>query len=107
MERVQTNLAELDRQLALAPVLCRLELEGGWYAVLRIPAVQPDEQTARELLDEGVAVHPGYFFGMPASGWLVVSLLTHELDFRTGVTRLIYYFAKHHGSKIFADAPQQ
>ena len=107
MERVQTNLAELDRQLALAPVLCRLELEGGWYAVLRIPAVQPDEQTARELLDEGVAVHPGYFFGMPASGWLVVSLLTHELDFRTGVTRLINYFAKHHGSKIFADAPQQ
>ena len=53
----------------------RLAVEGGWYAVLRIPALEPDEQTVLALLERGVWVHPGYFFGMPESGWLVVSLL--------------------------------
>jgi alanine-synthesizing transaminase len=28
------------------------------------------------LLDRGVWVQPGYFFGMPESGWLVLSLLS-------------------------------
>lgn len=89
--RVRTNLAELDRQLAVMPAVQRLETEGGWYAVLRIPALQPDEQTALELLNRGVWLHPGYFFGMPESGWLVASLLPTEPEFRTGVTTLVNY----------------
>jgi aspartate/methionine/tyrosine aminotransferase len=83
--RVVTNLAELDRQLKGAPLLHRLHLEGGWYAVLRIPALEPDEQTALALLDHGVWVHPGSFFGLPGSGWLVLSLLGPEVEFKTGV----------------------
>src|ERR1035438_6159130 len=42
-ERVAENLAELDRQLVLLLGVHRLEVEGGWYAVLRIPALAPDE----------------------------------------------------------------
>lgn len=91
LNRVQSNLAELDRQLAADPLVRRLEVEGGWYAVLRIAALQPDETTVRELLERGVWVHPGYFFGMPAAGWLVISLLTPEADFATGVTTLLNY----------------
>ena len=72
--------------------LRRLEVEGGWYAVLRIPAVQPDEQTVLELLERGVWVHPGYFFGMAESGWLVVSLLGAEEDFRKGIAKISEYF---------------
>jgi len=68
--------------------------------VLRIPAVQPDEQTVLELLNEGVWVHPGYFFGMAESGWLVVSLLTEECKFSTGVTQMIVYFRTHQGSNM-------
>jgi alanine-synthesizing transaminase len=90
--RVAGNLAEFDRQLADLPALHRLEVEGGWYAVLRIPAVAPDEQTVLALLERGVWVHPGYFFGMAESGWLVVSLLASETEFSTGVTRLVDYF---------------
>ncbi|WP_231737758.1 pyridoxal phosphate-dependent aminotransferase [Terracidiphilus gabretensis] len=90
-KRVQANLAELDRQLATEPVVRRLGVEGGWYAILRIAALKPDEQTVRELLDEGVWVHPGYFFGMPEAGWLVVSLLGPEAEFSNGVTRLLNY----------------
>ena len=94
--RVAANLAELDLQLAAVPAVNRLEVEGGWYAVLRIPAVGPDEQTVLELLDRGVWVHPGYFFGLPPSGWLVVSLLAPEGEFGTGVTGLVDYLGTHH-----------
>ncbi len=90
-ERVAANLAELDRQLARLPEVSRLEVEGGWYAVVRIPALRPDEQTVLALLERGVWVHPGYFFGMPPSGWLVVSLLGPAAEFIAGATRLIDY----------------
>ncbi len=91
-ERVTTNLAELDRQLEQLPALSRLAAEGGWYAVLRIPALEADEQTVLALLDRGVWVQPGYFFGMADSGWLVVSLLSQPDEFSTGVTGLVNYF---------------
>ncbi len=98
--RVEANLAKLDRELAELPALRRLELEGGWYAVLRIPALRPDEQTVLALLERGVWVHPGYFFGMAESGWLVISLLAPVAEFSNGVTILINYLAKNQGSNI-------
>ena len=60
--------------------------------MLRIPAFQSDEKTVLELLERGVWVHPGYFFGMEETGWLVVSLLGAVEEFRTGVEVLVYYF---------------
>jgi aspartate/methionine/tyrosine aminotransferase len=93
--RVMNNLAELDRQLANEGTVRRLELEGGWYAVLRIAALRPDEVTARELLDRGVWVHPGYFFGMPESGWLVLSLLGPEREFSRGLTEMFDCLREH------------
>jgi aspartate/methionine/tyrosine aminotransferase len=98
--RTAANLAALDRQLAALPAVERLAVEGGWYAVLRIPALEPDEQIVLALLDHGVWVHPGYFFGMPESGWLVVSLLAPEQEFTAGVDILIDYFRKHPESNI-------
>ena len=99
-QRVAANLTALDAGLAQLPAIERLALDGGWYAVLRIPALEPDERTVLGLLEQGVWVHPGYFFGMPESGWLVVSLLAPELEFSYGVTLLINYFRKHQGSNI-------
>jgi len=96
-ERVAANLAELDRQLVGHEAIRRMEVEGGWYAVLRIPALERDEQTVLELLARGVWVHPGYFFGMEESGWLVVSLLGNEHDFGVGVTKFITYLGTHQG----------
>jgi aspartate/methionine/tyrosine aminotransferase len=99
-ERVAANLAELDRQLAQVPVVSRLAVEGGWYAVLRIPALGPDEQMVLALLERGVWVQPGYFFGMAESGWLVVSLLGAEREFSTGVTGLVAYLGTHQGGNV-------
>lgn len=90
-KRVKANLAELDRQLAPHDVVRRLKVEGGWYAVLRIPALEPDEQTVLALLERGVWVHPGYFFGMAESGWLVLSLLGYEEEFAAGVAAVLAY----------------
>jgi aspartate/methionine/tyrosine aminotransferase len=102
--RVRANLAELDRVLGgqaqgdAGILINRLEVEGGWYAVLRVPALQPDESTVRELLDRGVWVHPGYFFGMGTAGWLVLSLLTPETEFSAGIALLLVYFRENHRS---------
>jgi alanine-synthesizing transaminase len=104
--RVASNLAELDRRLARQEIIRRLEVEAGWYAILRIPAIQPDEQTVRELLDVGVWVHPGYFFGMEPSGWLVVSLLALEHEFSTGVTSLVAYLGTHQGGNTSTSLAQ-
>jgi aspartate/methionine/tyrosine aminotransferase len=101
--RTAANLAELDRQLAAVPEATRLEVEAGWYAVLRIPALQPDEQTVLKLLAKGVWVQPGYFFGMPESGWLVVSLLAESTKFSTGVTILVNYLRTHQAGKGYLE----
>jgi aspartate/methionine/tyrosine aminotransferase len=105
-QRVRENLAELDGALAGQShgggdvLVNRLPVEGGWYAILRIPALQPDEVTARELLDLGVWVHPGYCFGMSQSGWLVLSLLTPIHEFSTGFAVLLVYLRQNHQSYL-------
>lgn len=87
--RVKNNLALLDAELQRRPEMQRLAADGGWYAVVRIPAIEHDEQTVLRLLGLGVWVQPGYFFGMRESGWLVVSLLAPEAEFTTGARLLV------------------
>jgi alanine-synthesizing transaminase len=105
-QRVAANLAVLDQAVGTAKSVERLKavqwlkVEGGWYAVLRIPAIEPDEQTVLALLERGVWVHPGYFFGMPESGWLVVSLLAPEAEFSNGVAIMIDYLGTNHGRNV-------
>jgi aspartate/methionine/tyrosine aminotransferase len=66
-----------------------LPSEGGWSAILRVPAVQTEEAWISSLLlDHGVVIQPGYFYDMPKEAYLVVSLLTQPADFSTGVGRL-------------------
>jgi len=90
LERLRVNLAELDGQLAGRPSCTRLLVEGGWYAVLRVPVLGSDEDLAIRLLREtGVSVHPGHFYDFPSEGYLVLSLITDPGDFREGVARLL------------------
>ena len=37
LDRLRTNLSELDRALGRQRTCTRLQLEGGWYVVLRVP----------------------------------------------------------------------
>jgi alanine-synthesizing transaminase len=86
-DRLQANVAELDRQLTGG--CTRLEIEGGWYAVLRVPAIRSDEDLAIELLEDEVIVHPGHFYDFPSEAFLVVSLINETEKFAEGVGRVM------------------
>jgi alanine-synthesizing transaminase len=93
MARVRRNLCELDRQLAGQKSCSRLEVEGGWSAVLRVPATRSDEDLAIELLEtKDVYAYPGYFYDFPTDGYLMVSLITPEQEFAEGTKRLVSIF---------------
>ena len=88
--RVAENRTRLERAAASAPALTVLPSQGGWSAVLRVPAVRTEEEWALELLGaDGVLVQPGYFFDFPRRGVLVVSLLARPDDLAAGVERLV------------------
>jgi aspartate/methionine/tyrosine aminotransferase len=92
-ERISANLAILDATLRESKLLARLDREGGWYAILRVPATGPDEDLAVELLERcSVLVHPGHFFNFSRDGFLVLSLITPEEQFEEGVRRLRKFF---------------
>ena len=91
--RVRRNLAELDLHLAAQSACARLEVEGGWYAVLRVPVTRSDEDLAIDLLTtQGIYVHPGHFYDFPTDGYLIVSLITPADDFEEGIKRLLSVF---------------
>jgi alanine-synthesizing transaminase len=93
MARVRENLAELDRQLAGQKSCRRLEVEGGWNAVIRVPATRTDEDLALELLaSKGVYVHPGHFYDFPSKGFMVVSLISPVGEFARGMRELLSRF---------------
>jgi alanine-synthesizing transaminase len=92
-ERVRSNLATLDDLLARQRLLTRLEVDAGWYAVLRIPSVQTGEDLACALLERGVVVHTGEFFGFAGRDWLVISLIVQREEFRVGVEALSNFWS--------------
>jgi len=93
LDRVRTNREDLDRQLAGQQTCERLAVDGGWYAVLRVPVTKTDEDLAIELLQErAVYVHPGHFYDFPSDGYLILSLITPQADFRHGVHQVLKHF---------------
>jgi hypothetical protein len=90
VERVTSNLQVLDARLARGQPVSRLVMEGGWYAILRLPSIRTDEEWATELArKDGVLVHPGHFFDFSSDGHLVLSLLTKPEVFEEGIARIL------------------
>jgi len=89
-ERICRNLASLQRMLAGESPVSLLTPEGGWSAVLRVPATESEEALVLRLLNEfHVIVHPGYFFDFATEAFLVVSLLPAPADFDEGIRRML------------------
>ena len=89
-ERLARNLQALDEAVAAYPPVSLLEPEGGWSAVLRVPATAPEESLVLKLLEaDHVVVHPGYFFDFADEAFLVVSLLTEPAAFDEGLRRVL------------------
>jgi aspartate/methionine/tyrosine aminotransferase len=88
--RVAANLDALRGLRGQGQAASLLHGEGGWSAVLRIPATESEEERVLALLDaHDVLVHPGYFFDFPREAYLVVSLLPRPADFAEAVSRIL------------------
>jgi aspartate/methionine/tyrosine aminotransferase len=90
LARVRRNLRWLGERLSSGGPVTRLESEGGWYVILRLPAVRTDEEWAVELLrQDGVLVHPGHFYDLPYESHLVASLLPFTEIFQQGIVKIL------------------
>ncbi|HWR35097.1 MAG TPA: pyridoxal phosphate-dependent aminotransferase [Clostridia bacterium] len=93
--RVRTNLVELDSQLAKQKSCSRLQVEGGWYAILRVPITRSDEELSIGLLNHvSVLAHPGHFYDFAAEGHLVISLIAGVEDFAEGLRRILEFLGR-------------
>ena len=91
--RVSANYGRLVERGAATPSCRVLGAEGGWYAVLQVPSLRPEEDLVLDLLTgDGVLTHPGYFFDFPRESYLILSLLVPEAAFSEGISRVLRHF---------------
>jgi hypothetical protein len=91
-QRVSRNLAAARRAAVAYPACEVLRVEGGWSAVIRVPATRSEEALALGLVqDEHVLVHPGFFFDFPREAFVVVSLLPTEDVFADAFERVLRF----------------
>ena len=89
-ERIAGNRATLARAIGPGSPCTLLPSDGGWSAIVRVPATRSDEEWALALLrEDGLLVHPGYFFDMPSGAYLVLSLLPELSRFAEALARLL------------------
>jgi hypothetical protein len=88
-DRIRANLGVL-RHAAQGTAATLLDVEGGWSAVLRVPATRGEDEWVIALAEgDGVLVHPGYYFDFPREAYLVLSLLPPTSEFAEGVARIL------------------
>ena len=92
LRRVAGNLRAL-REIAGRWRACDvLPCEGGWSAVIRVPAVRTEDELVLGLLErERILAHPGYFFDFPREAFLVVSLLPPPEVFAGAAARMLQF----------------
>lgn len=88
-DRIRQNIVVLERMAAASPACTVLPAEGGWYAVVQVPAITSEEAFAVQLLERtGALVHPGYFFDFEREAFIVISLLPEPERFEAGLQAL-------------------
>jgi len=90
LDRIQENWKYLKSRVSEMAAINLLEIEGGWYAVLRVAGDRSDKELAIELVQKAhVLVHPGHFYDFPSDDYLVLSLITPTEHFKQGAARLV------------------
>jgi aspartate/methionine/tyrosine aminotransferase len=90
--RLHENLAMLRTLLAHHSTsgASLLDVEGGFYATLRLPRTQSEEHWVLDFLEkDSVHVQPGYFFDFADEAYVVLSLLTPQARFAAGARRIL------------------
>ena len=92
-DRVRASYASLQAWAAAVPSCRVLRADAGWYAVMQVPALESEDDLVVGLLtNDGVLVHPGYFFDFSRESFVIVSLLPRPADFAEGIGRLLRHF---------------
>jgi len=92
-DRVRQNYRQLQASVSAVPSCCVLRADAGWYAVTQVPALESEEDlVVRLLAEDGVLVHPGYFFDFARECFVVISLLPPPDQFADGVSRVLRHF---------------
>jgi hypothetical protein len=90
LDRVRANYASLLGLASSHSPVDVLPADAGWSAVVRVPSIRSEEDLVIDLLEQdGVLVHPGFFFDFAHEAFLVVSLLPAPGVFSEGVGRML------------------
>jgi alanine-synthesizing transaminase len=91
-ERVRANLLRARTIARGFPAATVLPVGGGWSVVIRVPAVREEEALVVALVEEeGVLVHPGYYFDFDREAHLVASLLPESPVFGDALERALRF----------------
>ncbi len=86
--RVRANLRALQAAVADSPASL-LKVEGGWYAILRVPNTLDDEGWALTLLErDHLIVQPGYYYELRDGVHIVLSLIVDPRQFAEALPKL-------------------
>lgn len=95
VDRIRTNVAELRTVVARFDGCDVPAVDGGWSAVVRVPALRSEEEMVLDILEhERVLVHPGYYYDFRHEAYLVVSLLVAPEVFSRAITRALTRVAR-------------
>jgi len=90
LTRLKANHKFLVETLMEIPECKLLPIQGGWYAILKLPPTQKEEEWVMDFLTKDhVFVHPGYFFDFYEEPRIVLSLLPPEEQFQEAVNRIL------------------
>lgn len=91
-ERCAANLDTLQSLVGEDPVspVTVMSPQGGWNVLLRFPShIDEDELVENLLKDYGIYCQPGYFFDLPFSGTISLSLLLPPDSFRKNAAKVL------------------
>lgn len=91
-ERCAANLDKLQSLVGEDPVspVTVMSPQGGWNVLLRFPShIDEDELVENLLKDYGIYCQPGYFFDLPFSGTISLSLLLQPDSFRKNAAKVL------------------
>jgi aspartate/methionine/tyrosine aminotransferase len=86
---IQTNIRAVLTILERVPHLRVRPPDAGYYLFIEVIGVTNEEALVLHLLNYGVLVHPGFFFGSTSGCHIVISCLVQTEHLMRGIERLI------------------
>jgi alanine-synthesizing transaminase len=87
--RVHSNIALALEQLARNQRFRVQPPDGGYYLFPEVLGWSDEEALVLHLLDHGVLVHPGYFYGYERGTHLMIACLAEPARFAEGINRIV------------------